>query len=563
MRPTWGGRRVALILLLLALAAVACAAPAGGPSRSQPAESVPVAPKRMIAAITGDPHTFSNKLNPQTNVPGIDRVEELINMGLTRRDNRNGFLPGIADAVPSIENGLWKLTADGRMETTWRIRPSAAWHDGMAFTAADVRFSVQVAIDGQMPNFIDPAFELVDRIDAPDERTVVLYWKAPYIDADSLFTVTSLPRHVLAQTYAENREGFLEHPYWTSEFIGTGPFKIRDWVRGSHVVLVANDAYVLGRPGLDEIEVKFIPDQNTLIANILAGAVDVVLSRGLSLDQGMQARDQWRDGRMELTQRNWVALYPQFINPNPSVMSDVRFRRALLHAIDRQQLADVIYAGLVPVAHSILNPSEPFYKDIERNVVKYDYDQRRSAQMIEGLGYTRGPDGLFRDASGQVLAVQIRSSATRAERTQMLFALVESWQAVGVAAEADIVPPQRVGDLEYRATFPGVEFTQQPNTVSGLKNFFSARAPVPETRFIGNNRARYRNPEVDATLNQLFATIPFLERTQVLGRLIYHFTDQLPSMGILYGVDTHLIANRLKNVGADEITWNAHEWTLN
>jgi len=90
-----------------------------------------------------------------------------------------------------------------------------------------------------------------------------------------------------------------------------------------------------------------------------------------------------------------------------------------------------------------------------------------------------------------------------------------------------------------------------------------ARAPVPETRFIGNNRARYRNPEVDATLNQLFATIPFLERTQVLGRLIYHFTDQLPSMGILYGVDTHLIANRLKNVGADEITWNAHEWTLN
>lgn len=265
---------------------------------------------------------------------------------------------------------------------------------------------------------------------------------------------------------------------------------------------------------------------------------------------------------MELTQRNWVALYPQFINPNPTALTDLRFRRALLHAIDRQQLADVIYAGLVPIAHVFLNPTEPFYPEIEAQVVKYAHDPRRAVQLIESVGFSRGADGQLRDANGQALAIQIRSSATRAERTQMLFALVESWQGIGIATEPDIVPPQRAGDLEYRATFPGVEFTQQPNTVAGLRNFFSSRAPLAETRFVGNNRARYRNPDLDGMLDRLFATIPMGARVQALGQIVHFLSDQLPAMGILYGVDTHLIANRLKNIGADEITWNSHEWDV-
>src|SRR5207244_4750088 len=110
--------------------------------------------------------------------------------------------------------------------------------------------------------------------------------KQAYIDADSLFgpgKALPLPQHLLGQTYADNRAGLVELPYWTHDFVGLGPYKVREWVAGSHLVLVANDSYPLGRPRIDEVEVKFIPDPNTLAANILADVVDLTMGRGLDL----------------------------------------------------------------------------------------------------------------------------------------------------------------------------------------------------------------------------------------------------------------------------------------
>src|SRR5439155_24788116 len=116
---------------------------------------------------------------------------------------------------------------------------------------------------------------------------------------------------------------------------GAGPLKLRELVRSSHVVLQANDQYVLGRPKVDEVEVRFITDDNTLIGNLLSGAVDMTLGRGISLEQALQARDQWRDGKAEFKSLDiLVELYPQFLNPTPAVVANAQFRRALLHAID-------------------------------------------------------------------------------------------------------------------------------------------------------------------------------------------------------------------------------------
>lgn len=553
-------KRSGLLLLLTLALGLACA-PAPPSQSSVPSSQSAAAPKRVTAAITGDLHTFSNKLNPGQNVPGIDVVEDLLHAGLTRTNHQGVLIPRLAEAVPSLENGMWRLFPDGRMETTWTIRPGAQWHDGTPFTTRDLLFSALLGQDRELPNFRQEAYDSVDRVEVADDRTVRVHWRRPFIEADNLFTTTPLPAHILEERYATDKATFTEHPYWTNDFVGTGAFKLREWARGSHAMLEANDRYVLGRPRIDVLEVRFIPDQNTLIANVLAGQVELVLSRGLSLDQGLQAREQWRDGRMEVRNTNFVGLYPQFINPNPVVLLDVRFRRALLHGLNRQQIADVIYAGLVPVAHSFIPPRNPAYKEIEANIIRYDSDPRRAAQLIESIGYRAGQDGVYRDAANVPLSLQIRSSATRAERTQALFAIQNDWQQLGIAAEVDIVPPQRVGDAEYRATFPGVEFTQQPNELKDLRNFHSARAPVPENRFqISNNRGRYMNPAYDTLADRFYATIPISERMSGLRDITRHLSEELPSLGVIYGLDTHLIANRLQHVTVDAISWNAHEW---
>jgi peptide/nickel transport system substrate-binding protein len=271
---------------------------------------------------------------------------------------------------------------------------------------------------------------------------------------------------------------------------------------------------------------------------------------------------------MELSFENWIALYPQFINPNPQVVADVRFRRALLHAMDRQQLVDVLQPGLSSVAHSWLNPNQPEYREIEeRNVVRYEYDPRRATELIESLGYTRGGDGTYRDRADQRLSLEVRTTADDDLRQKLLYATADAWQRTGVVVETVLIPRQRAADLEYRATFPAFEIVRQPNDVRGLRSIHSRNTALPENSFrVTGNRTRYINAELDGLIDAYFTTISKPERMQVMGQVVRHLSDQAVIMGILYNSSVTLVSNRIANVGAGgggaTQAWNSHEWDV-
>jgi ABC-type transport system substrate-binding protein len=114
-----------------------------------------------------------------------------------------------------------------------------------------------------------------------------------------------LPQHILEKPYLEDKATFADLPHWGHEFVGTGPFKLREMVNGSHVILEANDQYVLGRPKIDVIEVKITSEASAMMTNVLAGAADMALGARISVDEALQVRDQWRDGKVEFAQTNW------------------------------------------------------------------------------------------------------------------------------------------------------------------------------------------------------------------------------------------------------------------
>lgn len=501
---------------------------------------------------------------------GNDALEDLLLAGLANVDDRNQLRPQLAEALPTIENGLWRLLPDGRMETTWRLRPSAQWHDGAPFSANDLLFTARVGQDRELPIRRARVFDLIDGFDAPDPQTLKVSWKRTFIYADTLFTRTVLPpmpEHLLGQAYAEEKPAFAHLPYWTQEFVGTGPFRVRDWVRGSHVTLEANERYVLGRPRVDQVEVRFIPDQNALSASLLAGAVELTLGRSLTLDPAIQVRDQWRAGTMELGFVNWFVIYPQLLTPSPGVIADVQLRRALLHAIDRQQMVESLQAGLATVAHTRIHPSEPEYAEIAPLVARYDYDPRRAAQIIEGLGYTKGADGLYRDGANQRLSVEVRSGAGDDLTEKSMLSVADFWKRLGVDAEPFVLPPERDRDAEFRAIFPGFWMIRQPNDPSSLEDFRSSAAPLPETRYQGRNRPRYINPEWDALIERHFTTVARAERTQVLAQIESHIADRLIMMGLYYNTEPILFGNRLLNVTARKASdsthsWNAEHWEI-
>ncbi len=553
---------------------VGCAAPGTNALSAHPPESPAAArsaqgPKRVVAAVMSEPYTLANKLNIAGLTAGIDALEEIVSAGLVATDNQGAPFAQLAEAVPTVENELWKLLPDGRMDLTWSIRPNARWHDATPVTTDDLLFTLTLGNDRELAVFRDPTLDLIEGAEQIDERSVTVRWKQPYIYADTLFTrllALPVPRHILAKPYGEDKTGFTDLPYWTQEFVGTGPYQVREFERGSHMLLAAFDRYVLGRPKIDEIEVRFIPAHATLMSNLLAGTVEVTIGRNLSLDQAFQIRDQWRDGHAEIGLGNWIVVYPQHLNPTPAVIGNVEFRRAMLHAIDRQQLVDSIQYGQTSIAHSFVSPDEPEYRDIQGDVVRYDYDERRAAQLIEGLGYTRGPEG-FRDSAGRPLSVEFRTVDNNQIHMPTLLTVADYWQRLGVTVEQVAIPQQRANEREYRTTFPGFELLQNPNDLRGVNRYQSNRAALPENNFqVFGNNSRYMKAELDALIDRYYVTIPKPERTRVVGQIVRHTTDQVTMLGMFYVAVPSMVNNRVKNVtarsGSSPGAWNAHEWDV-
>src|SRR6266540_1939814 len=242
----------AMVLIL-----VACAPRPPDQTAANPAAAgQQQAPKKVVAVIRGTLPILYNKIAVGATYSGLEYVERLVNAGLADSDGSGTPLPTLAEAVPTLENGLWKIQPDGRMETTWKLRPGARWHDGTPLTSADLVFTGLVEQDKNIGWNYNISYDAVDTITAPDPQTVTVTWKKPYVEADHLFSAQPgaqqwglpLPRHILESSFDENKAGFLELPYWGAEFVGSGPFKLQQMLADDRLNLLAFDGYVLGRP---------------------------------------------------------------------------------------------------------------------------------------------------------------------------------------------------------------------------------------------------------------------------------------------------------------------------
>lgn len=559
---------VSLATACLVAACTGPVAPSTASSGGEPARQGP--PKRVAAVVRNDMATLMP--GARGAVPGAGEFEELVSVGMTGGQGQGeGFQARIAEAVPSTENGLWQVNPDGTMRVTWKIRGDATFHDGTPVTADDFLFKMRLEQDDRIP-FVDTVtYQSISSVEAPDARTVVVNWRRPYLQADRGLTFP-LPRHILEAAYQSGEyERFNSLPYWTNEWIGTGPFKMRQWNTGSGAVLDAYDRYFLGRPKIDIIEVKFIVDTNTIAANLLAGEVDVTLGGRLAMDwaQGIKERS---GGSVTFgtNAANPLVMYIRFSNPTPAALADLQFRRALVHAIDRQSMVDGLVGGSTAVAHGVItNPSRTAeYQAAVGSIVRYEYDPRRAVQMIEGQGYRKGPDGMYRDLNGQPMPLEIRTITQgdiQQERSMNIVA--GNWREIGLASEESPTPAARRSDFEYRFTFPAFDLRRQPLTFDQLYDkFHSSQFTAAANNWRGGNYGHYASPELDRLLEQHDVTIPQAQRWEFFKQIVRHVTDQVVIIGLFYDVEVTATTSRMKNVrirsaGFGE-TLNAHEWEV-
>ncbi len=563
-------KSVASLFLVIAVLTAGCATPSTRSTTGEARSAASTASKRIVAAIMADPPVVAQILNPGSHWRGVEHIQALLDAGVTRAGGGTRH-PELAETVPTVENGLWQVFPDGTMEITWKLKEGLRWHDGTPFTTADLAFTMQVGLDQEIPLFsADPLFAHVAGYEARDARTMVVRWKDPYIEADSLFGAGDqdgglpLARHLL-ESALSNKETFGDDPYFGPRHIGTGPFKLKSWEPGSHLIMTAYDDYALGRPKVDEIEMRFITDASTLQANLLAGAVDMTLGRNLSGPQTIEVKTRWPAGEMyvDYSSASIIDTFVQLRDPDPQIMTNLTFRRAALTALDRQAMVDALVPRQSEVAHSFIAPGQPQYKPIQdRYTVKYPYDPRQATELMRSIGYTIGADGAMRDPAGQQLAWQIRTTAGDDLREKIMLTAADNWKQIGMNVTPYVIPRQLASDPEYRANFPAMEIVRQPADVRGLKNLHSRTTSLPENDYKGvGNRSRYFNRELDDLIDRVFVTIPLDQRRDLMGQIDHILTTDLPFFMLLYAGGTYLVNRRVVNFQSDG-PWNAYQWDV-
>jgi peptide/nickel transport system substrate-binding protein len=221
--------------------------------------------------------------------------------------------------------------------------------------------------------------------------------------------------------------------------------------------------------------------------------------------------------------------------------------------------------GLVPVAHSIMSPLAPEYKEVEPQIIRYDYNPKRAEELLQGLGYTAGSDGALRDATGRQPNLEIRTSASDVW-VKTGEAVADQWRRLGMQVRTVAVPAAQARDLEYRAMRPGFDLSRRGTGMENLTMFLTSEVPLPERRYSGKNVSRYSSPEMDSLVDRYFASVQPRERTQVLAQLMRHMSDQLPIMPLFYDTEPSLVSNRIANYqGKPALStgaWNVHLWEI-
>ncbi len=563
-----GFRSLGLLSSLIVVGiVVGCAAPAAAP-RDSGGTSAPDArqasAKRTLTVVeTREPTSLEPSLQPQ------NREWSALGSGFMAyfKPGNSGPLPYLADELPSVEKGTWKVLPDGRMETTYTIKRNATWHDGEPITAHDWVLAYLVRTAPEVPAHNANVEKRLSQVVAVDDHTLFLEWREPYMYAGytHLPDFSPLPRHKLEALFHQERAAFVDGPHWREEFVGSGPYRVASWSPGVEIVFRAHPGFVFGKPRIDEVRVRFIGDANTIVANLLSGGVDVAYSGNIGFSQGQALEQAGWGGKISYVEGNPRYLEFQGRDWGDTVQAvfDPRVRRAAHHAIDRKALVDAIYAGRAPVAYYWLSPSDPAYSAVDRAVPKYEYDLGRSEALLREAGWTKAADGRMRNAAGQALSLPMMNLPGEVEQLEAAV-VADNWKTAGITSDVHRLSPQEWRDNELRSKFPAVAYNRR-NLSHDDMVWFSTNLSRPETRWGGQNRIGYINPRLDDLWSKVLASVDAKEREGYLVDAIRVMMDD--AMVVLTHLQAEVMAHQADLVGPVEPAvvrtsriWNIWEW---
>ena len=569
---------IALVGLVLI---TACAPSQGTSAPSGPAAAVPPAPeKSLTVASQVEQASWDETISGAAGSGAYKHTRNIGFNGLTMalRSGENELR--LAAELPAIGKDTWLVRPDGTMTMTWKLRKDAKWHDGTPVTSADFVFSHNLRSDPDVAKGqISAATKLITSIEAPDPYTVVTHWKSTSLLGQYGGNLDPLPKHILEATaQGPDRANLGQQRYFFDEYVGTGPFKLVHWERGSFMNFERFDEYFKGPAKINRLTVRFIQDVNTMAANFLAGAVDVVLPLGVEFQLGLDLQDKFKaEGTGHTVQiesragpnSSEIMVDPTYARPLNG-MTQQPVRLALLLALDRKELMEVMTAGYSEIVNNPYHPSTEPYQYVKQYVESptypwnYPYDVRRAQDLLTSAGWTKGSDGiLVHQPSGERFDYQqlVRQGSGPLKQGAII---QQYYKAVGVNVDLHQMTAVEAGDNKFVGTKPGsVMITSGANEV---RRYHSNDIPRESNNWTGgSNRGRWTDPKMDAIIQKIEVTIEPAPLRDAYRTYVDEVYQQLPYHPYFWEVVPTLVAKGVTGpllVGSTS-TNNVWEWDKN
>jgi len=498
----WGMSAMLLLLGLL---------PLPGCRRQEDAQT-------LVVAIEAPPLTFDPR-GPTNAVTA--RLQQLLFNTLTQKNERFEIVPELAHS--------WEVSEDFTVYT-FRLRRGVRFHDGRELTARDVAYTFNTLI---APTFDSPkraALSKLERVDAIDAYTVVFRCREPYrgllVD---LIAIGIIPEN--------SGETIAQQP------IGTGPFRFVRYVENQEVELLAFPDYFQGAPRIRRLRVKIVRDPTTLALELLGGTVQLAVNAQLSPDF---VAEQQAGHRLRVMISDGAALEYLGINTTDPLLRDRRVRQALAYGINRQAIIANLLRGQARLAKSVLPPTHWAYHEA---VTTYAYDPARARRLLDEAGY-RDPDG-----DGPLPRFRLTLKTSSAEHPRKIAtALQEQLRAIGIELHIQSFEFQtflndiNTGNFQlfFLRQVGANQFTDIFKAAFGSRSIPHDPTIRESERTGFLNRARYRNPQLDALIARAEAARDRAEQRALYARIQELLAEDLPWIPLWYPANVALMNPRVR-----------------
>jgi peptide/nickel transport system substrate-binding protein len=463
---------------------------------------------------------------------------------LIKWDEHNNAYPELLTEIPTKANG--GIGKDG-LTITYHLRKGVKWSDGAPFDADDVVFTTKVILNPATNEVGRAGWDQITKIDEPDKYTVVYHMKTPYSPfVENFFSSQGgnpcvLPKHLLDKLPNINNAPYNALP------VGIGPFKFERWDRGEQVVMVANPLYFRGRPKLDKVVFKIIPDRNTMLSQVQAHEIDMwYLVPGNYLDAVSQLKPY-----TVVRQPGYIYNHLDFNLARPAD-SDPIVRQALLLAIDREEILHKISHDVGIVQDVTVPPSAP-YAVTDIPVTPFDIDKANA--LLDKGGWVRGPDGI-RQKNGVKLLLDFATVQGSQDVDKQIELIRVNWKKIGVDlsvrhyAAATFFAPIQMGGVVYGDKWDIIGFAWTNDAIGDLSQIYGCEEFPPK----GQNNLRWCNPKAGAAMRAVYNQFEQSERNASVKIVEQELVKDVPTIVTKLNEDVFLYNKDLKNWHPNSIT---------